>query len=113
MNAYASGYENCNAKEEFIKAIKDRYVLCAQIKYDPDYGQNVNGYNLRRGYTSAEYDAFLQKLDFVYDADYGGQELFGTIWYTDGTWSSRYEYDGREEWVHQKYPEIPECLKNE
>ncbi|NBW23325.1 MAG: hypothetical protein EBR82_86815 [Caulobacteraceae bacterium] len=56
-------------------------------------------------------DAFLHRLDFEYDRGYGTQELFGTIWYTDGTWSGRYEYDGAEEWVHRKIPVIPEYLK--
>ena len=57
------------------------------------------------------YNTFLQSLDFVYNAGFGGQELYGVIWYADGTWSSRYEYDGSEEWAHRRVPVIPEYLK--
>ena len=46
----------------------------------------------------------LPKLNFEYDAGYGGQELFGYIWYSDGTWSERGEYDGSEWWQHQCCP---------
>ena len=42
-----------------------------------------------------------------YDAGYGSQELYGTIWYKDGTWSTRGEYDGSEWWDYHCVPEIP------
>ena len=42
---------------------------------------------------------------------YGGQELFGTIWYEDGTWSDRGEYDGSEWWNYNKCPDIPDDVK--
>lgn len=42
--------------------------------------------------------ATILALDFDYDSGYGGQELFGHIWYADGTWSNRGEYDGSEWW---------------
>ena len=55
-------------------------------------------------------NSFLESLDYTYDAGYGGQELFGTIWLKDGSWYSRGEYDGAEWWEHNKLPQIPkEC----
>lgn len=49
----------------------------------------------------------LPNLDFDYDEGYGGQELYGNIWYTDGTWSTRREYDGSEWWEYCKCPTCP------
>lgn len=46
----------------------------------------------------------LPLMNFEYDSGYGGQELFGYIWYEDGTWSERGEYDGAEWWQHQQRP---------
>jgi hypothetical protein len=46
----------------------------------------------------------LPLLNFTYDSGYGGQNLFGYIWYTDGTWSERGEYDGSEWWEHKEVP---------
>ena len=104
--------ENRNAKAEFIEAAKGKTVLCADIAHFLDgYSRNVKYILLPRDYTPAEYDAFLQSLDFEYDAGFGLQEIYGIIWYTDGTWSSRHEYDGSEEWRQRQVPVIPEYLK--
>ena len=54
----------------------------------------------------------LKPLDFEYDSGYGGQELFGTIWFKDGTWASRREYDGSEWWEYNECPPLPK-LKEE
>ena len=97
-----------NAKTEFIGEVEGKTVKCAVVKYG-EY-QITAEYFLPCNYTRAEYDAFLQSLDFEYDDGFGLQELYGIIWYTDGTWSERYEYDGRENWVHKKIPVIPSNL---
>jgi hypothetical protein len=49
----------------------------------------------------------LSKLDFEYDNGFGTQELAGTVWYSDGTWSERAEYGGSEWWVHRECPLLP------
>lgn len=104
--------DNRNAKAEFIEAVEGKSVLCADITNHLDgYYSKATKILLPRDYTPAEYDAFLQSLDFEYDAGFGIQELFGIIWYTDGTWSSRYEYDGSEEWASRRAPVVPEYLK--
>lgn len=93
-----------NAKQEFIQHIKLRQVKCATIGMG-DFGFH-SVINLKEGHTQEEFDAFIEELDFPYDNGYGGQELFGTIWYTDGTWSDRRDYDGSEWWEYHTCPEI-------
>lgn len=105
-----------NAKNEFLEHLKSREVLCAKI-YQQEWDDNFddkfeNCKILKIGYNKEDYEFFLNSLNFKYDSGYGGQELFGNIWYKDGTWSSREEYDGSEWWSHSKCPEIPDLLKN-
>ena len=105
---------NTNAKQEFLKHISEwpgREVLCAQIQKGYDYDKEQSAvFNLTTGWTKEDWDSFLSDLDFEYDSGYGGQELFGTIWYVDGTWSERGEYDGSEWWQYQSCPNIPQEL---
>jgi len=104
-----------NAKLEFLDHVRIKMVQCATItngdnlRIDNDE-QPHPPINLLCGYTIAQYEEFLNNLDFKYHAGYGGQELFGTIWYKDGTWSDRGEYDGSEWWQHYQIPIIPEEL---
>jgi hypothetical protein len=49
----------------------------------------------------------LPKLDYDYNNGYGSQELLGIIWFSDGTWSERYEYDGSEWWEYKLCPDLP------
>lgn len=97
-----------NAKKEFLKHIENRRVLCAYISVTDTVVKDY--YILTTGYTNDEYLNFLSEIDFEYDAGYGTQNLFGTIWYMDGTWSERYEYDGSEWWENKKVPQIPDFL---
>lgn len=102
-----------NAKKEFIEHIENKKVKCALIIYGDDfYPEQQKRYLLKAGHSIHEFDNFVNSLDFIYDDGYGGQELFGTIWYEDGTWSTRGEYDGSEWWEYNKLPEIPEELKD-
>lgn len=96
-----------NAKEEFLKQITGKAkVICAQIWY----GYEETKVYLNIGYTESQFENFLEKLNFNYDDGFGGQYLYGIIWYEDKTWSSRGEYDGSEWWEYNKVPAIPnEC----
>ena len=49
----------------------------------------------------------LDQLDLEYDESFGSQILFGTVWFEDGTWAFRGEYDGSEWWEHIRCPTIP------
>ena len=111
-----------NAKQEFLlhtRQISLQYpevqILCCTITkgdgHSSDEEEQKWTYQLTTGFTQEELEQFLENIDFMYDSGYGGQELFGTIWYKDGTWSERGEYDGSEWWQYQRCPEIPTILK--
>lgn len=93
----------CNAKEELWRELTDsgRAIICATIKsYEDDCDDAGDGevteIHLRVGHTEEEFVTFLSALDFEYDNVWGHQELYGTVWLTNGEWLS---------------PEIPENLK--
>lgn len=111
-----------NAKQEFLLHTRqvslqnpEAQILCCTITKGDDHSsweeEQKCTYQLTTGFTKEEHEQFLDKIDFMYDSGYGGQELFGTIWYKDGTWSERGEYDGSEWWHYQMCPEIPPHLK--
>jgi len=98
-----------NAKQEFLRHIENRKILCATIgskRIHSDENQCL----LTTGWSDEDWNIFLANLDFEYDSGYGGQLLFGTIWYEDGTWSDRGEYDGSEWWEWHTCPPIPDNL---
>lgn len=94
-----------SAKTEFLEFIKDKpKIKCCEISTD------YKTFNLPCNYSKGDFNCFLNLLNFKYDSGYGGQELFGTIWFIDDTWADRGEYDGAEWWQYQKCPDIPEVL---
>jgi hypothetical protein len=112
-----------NAKQEFLQHINytgsnhnsvinyyTSNVLCVEITIGKPYVEQTKESFLTTGYSIEEWEQFLSDIDKEYDEGYGGQELFGTIWYKDGTWSTRSEYDGSEWWDYHSVPEIPENL---
>ena len=90
-----------NAREELIKHIGDRDVKHVHITVWDESKRTI------AGTIAGTLPEVLPLLDFEYDNGYGGQELFGNVWYTDGTWSERGEYDGAEWWEHKVCPDIP------
>lgn len=87
-----------NAQKELIDHIGDREVEFVSIAFNNNYrGADI--------IIKGTLDEVLPRLDFEYDDGFGGQQLFGYIWYTDGTWSDRSEYDGSEWWQHQVRPD--------
>lgn len=100
-----------NAKKEFIEHIANSRVKCAEISHGRDYGPDPKQrFILAVGFDEEQFKRFVSSLDFDYYNGFGGQELFGTIWYEDGTWSSRGEYDGSEWWEYNVCPPIPDDL---
>ena len=97
-----------NAKEEFKNHVERRLRIIAVEILKDDFEVL-----LKVGYSKEEYLKFLDTLNFSYDSGYGSQELYGTIWYEDGSWSDRGEYDGSEWWEYKKTPVIPNKLQNE
>ena len=104
--------EMSNAKDEFLDHVNGKpRVLCVKITLGDECCESKKEEMLKTGYSEKDFSDFLEKLNFEYDEGYGCQELFGFIWYDDGTWSEREEYDGSEWWKYKKLPEIPEELK--
>lgn len=52
----------------------------------------------------------LKEVDYY--SGYGMQIIYGYVWFKDGTWLERGEYDGSEWWEYKATPEIPEMLRN-
>lgn len=102
-----------NCKDDFLEETKDKNVLCAEIVYRRYYWDDDRKKEavLPIGYSDAELQIFLSAINYEYNSGYGSQEVSGTIWYTDGTWSERCEYDGSEWWEYKSYPQIPDALK--
>ena len=97
-----------NAKDELLKAKGTKVIICASIKIGCPYGISEQvEVNLRIGHTLEEWAAFLIELNVEYNSGYGGQELYGNVWFKDGTWLERGEYDGSEWWEHKVCPKIP------
>ena len=99
-----------NARGEFNIHVGNRDILCATIQIGNDFADNRSVFNLTTGWDSNDFDIFINSLNFHYDSGYGSQNLFGIIWYKDGTWSDRYEYDGSECWDYHTCPVIPSEL---
>lgn len=88
-----------NAKQELLEHIEQRPVRYVRVARGSPDAPPIQGASL---------EALLPQLDFDYDDSFGHQELFGTIWYEDGTWSSRRQYDGSEWWEHHTPPPLPD-----
>lgn len=85
-----------NAKKELLEHIGNSKVEFVKI--------TVKRWNKEPLQVEGTLEEVLPKLNFKYDDGYGSQELFGYIWYADGTWSDRGEYDGSEWWQHHSCP---------
>jgi hypothetical protein len=109
---------NTNARtelQEFLDLVisNTRHLRCADIAFDiwQLRDNSEKKFLLLEEYTQEQFEQWLASLDFEYDAGFGGQMLYGTLWFTDGSWGSRGEYDGSEWWVLNIYPVIPDELR--
>jgi hypothetical protein len=100
-----------NAKKELLEHVGDRAIKCAVVEAPDDM---VRAVLPAFGKSIQNLVGFFDALDFEYNNGFGTQVLFGIIWYTDGAWSEREEYDGSEWWAHRECPKIPAaCLQQE
>jgi len=103
-----------NAAEEFIEHVKStgKALKCAEVtlytRYPSDDPTIIS--ILPVVFTLDTLIMFLHRINNEYYAGHGMQQLYGTIWYTDGTWSTRGEYDGSEWWEHHEVPAVPDKL---
>lgn len=103
-----------NAKEELLKLLKDYSVVLkcgyvGQCRYDIPDSKRKRAV-LKVEFSEQEYTDFLNQIDYYYDSGFGSPEIDGELWFTNGTWANRSEYDGSEWWEYHKLPEIPEEL---
>jgi hypothetical protein len=97
-----------NAAIEFNSFITGKPdVMCAYVRNLRYYYEDTTSISLPLAYTKEQYDNFMLSLDFTYDDGFGGQQLDGQIWFKDGTWADRGEYDGSEWWQYHKCPQVP------
>ena len=97
-----------NRAKEWVNSI-----AFAKIQYDNDCDENPCTIELRSNRDEQAEHFFLETLSSIdYDNGYGGQELFGTIVFKDGTWLERGEYDGSEWWEHRKLPTEESLFSN-
>lgn len=103
-----------NAKAELHTALPEGlHIIAAAVEYHPFGQDGVKTMLLPKGHTAEQLEAFIDSLDFDYDNGYGMQELYGTVWLSDGSWLTRCEYDGSEWWKHMFPPPIPPELTGE
>lgn len=98
-----------NAREEFLEFVDGRLVKCAIVNGANLLHPSVDS-ELKENHTKEEYKEFLNSICFIYDSGYGSQELGGIIWFENGDWAERGEYDGSEWWEYKRRPNIPERL---
>ncbi len=87
-----------NAKHELLETLQDLNKT----------KENIVAINIGIFYNIYEENAAVRvkttddidELDIDYDDGYGSQHLYGLVLFDDGTWLSRYEYDGNESWEH-------------
>lgn len=96
-----------NARTEFENHIKGKDLMAAQVTWDDESDQEQIRHTLFVDFTNAEKEIFLESLNFQYDSGFGTQKVDGTIWFKDGTFSERGEYDGSEWWDYHKAPPAP------
>ena len=102
-----------NAKQELLKLLKNKEIICAEIFFSTE-GIDLNNskkFILKTNYTINDYKTFLSKLDFNYDNGFGIQQLFGTIWFKNNIWAERREHNGSEWWEILFLPNIPNKLQ--
>jgi hypothetical protein len=99
-----------NCKKDFLDEVGTKIVKCAKIERGKYEDAKVS--ILPFMFTKKQWIQFLADINYQYDDGYGVQEVFGTIWYKDGTWSERAEYDGSEWWAYKSCPPIPGELPN-
>ena len=89
-----------NAKQELLEHIGDREFRYVHITTGDEWSES-------RKVIAGTLSEVLPLIDFEYGNGCGGQRIFGNVWYADGTWSERVEYDGSEWWEHKVCPPIP------
>tara|TARA_R110002020_G_scaffold459339_1_gene677305 strand:- start:103 stop:408 length:306 start_codon:yes stop_codon:yes gene_type:complete len=92
-----------NAQKELIEHIEGKEVEYVKISF----GGLIDRYKGNSKIIEGRLEKVLESLNFNYDRDcFASPELFGFIWYKDGTWSEREEHSSAESWVYKSRPDF-------
>lgn len=86
-----------NIKEELLSLMEEKGEEPIAVLLVLD-SETQKKFILPFGYTGKEYESFMSQVDLEYDNEVGNQELFGTVWFKDGSWAERIDSDGAEWW---------------
>ena len=89
------------AKQELLQHIKDNQVDYVKI-YRTHFDYYIDDY--KEQIIQGTLDEVLPLLDFEYEEV---NEIHGTIWYVDGSWSCRDEYNDMPFWSRYVRPTMP------
>ena len=93
--------------KRFLNQIK-QLPVCAEIEYVRDVCTVSQTVALRKGYTECDLACFYDTLHIEYSRNTDMQNVFGTIWFADGSWATRQVYDdGFEQWAWISRPPTP------
>lgn len=93
--------------KRFLNQIK-QLPVCAEIEYVRDVCTVSQTAALRKGYTECDLACFYDSLHIEYNRNTDMQNVFGTIWFADGSWATRQVYDdGFEQWAWISRPPTP------
>ena len=83
------------------------FLTAAKVSFGCTYDDEQDEFVLHVGHADSERAAFDNFVNRQYDAGYGGQELYGTLWFSNHRWAERGEYDGSEWWEICEFPDPP------
>lgn len=83
-------------------------LVCAEVEYTADVCSGEQTFCLRKGHKDQDLACFYDSLHIEYNKGHGMQHVVGTLWFADGSWAERAEYDGSEWWESRTRPPTPE-----
>ena len=103
-----SVFEYHNGANLLAVDIEIKYVNSAREKWgvDAECKVIIAGYPDTKVFENG-YDEIMTTLNIAYDPGYGTQHVYGTVWFENGIWATRHEYDGSEGWELHVYPTVP------
>lgn len=93
--------------KRFVAAAGTSPLVCAEIEYTADVCSGSQTFFLRKGHTPQDLVCFYDSLHIEYNCGAGMQHVEGTLWFADGSWAERSEYDGQEWWEWRTRPKTP------
>ena len=100
-----------NAKEELLeflmgckKRIEGKIIGITILYTKPNHfnGNIVDTYHVFNYHQNDDLNEYLNLLDFEYEGRWDELTIAGTIWFSDGNYAHREDFDGQEWWhLHQ------------